>query len=425
MRESITLQVGQCGNQIGKEFWDKISYEHGITQSGTLAAPKHCDRKDVFFYETDDNKFIPRSILIDLEPRAIQNITNSGITHENIFLDANGGGAGNNWAHGYARGRELQNDIFDMIQREAEACDDMDSFMLFHSIAGGTGSGLGSLMLENLRDYYPKKIIQSYSIFPNNDEVSDVVVQPYNSMLTLQRLSLCCDSVIAIDNTSLTKINNGLISGNKNKQQESFSMNFSMVNMLVGSVIAASTSTIRFPTYIYSDLRSLNSVLIPVEKLKFVIPSYTPFTLNNRLNRKTDCQDIMRKLLLPNSRLVTTDVTRTNQIISMVSILQGVTSLDVQKSIFYAFERECLNFVKWMPPSFHVVRSNVEGLKSGISLTNDSSFSGILTKIADQFDRLKKKNAFIDMYKKYSHDLTEFEECREVVQTLIDAYNNI
>lgn len=425
MREFITLQVGQCGNQIGKEFWDKISYEHGIAQTGDLVDPKLTDRKDAFFYETDNNKFVPRSILVDLEPRVIENITTSGITHENIFVDSIGGGAGNNWAHGYSRGRELQNDILDMIQREAEACDDMDSFLLFHSIAGGTGSGLGSLMLENLREYYPKKIIQSYSIFPNNDEVSDVVVQPYNSMLTLQRLSLCCDSVIAIDNTSLTKINNGLFNGNRLNHEEASQINFSMVNTLVGSVIAASTSTIRFPTYIYSDIRALNSVLVPVERLKFIVPSYTPFTLNKRLTRKTDCQDIMRKLLLPNTRLVTSEPSRTDQIMSMVSILQGVNSLDIQKSVFYAFERENLNFVKWMPPSFHVVRSNIDGLKSGISLTNGTNFSTIVSKIASQFDRLKKKNAFIEMYKKYSSDLCEFDECREVVQNLIDAYQSV
>ena len=35
MREILTLQVGQCGNQIGYKFWESISLEHGIdTQTG-------------------------------------------------------------------------------------------------------------------------------------------------------------------------------------------------------------------------------------------------------------------------------------------------------------------------------------------------------------------------------------------------------
>lgn len=68
--------------------------------------------------------------------------------------------------------------------------------MLLHSIAGGTGSGLGSYLLETLNDRYPKKLIQTYSVFPNNEEVSDVVVQPYNSILTLKRLTLNADCVV-------------------------------------------------------------------------------------------------------------------------------------------------------------------------------------------------------------------------------------
>lgn len=35
-REIITLQLGQCGNQIGSEFWKQLCAEHGISP-GTKA----------------------------------------------------------------------------------------------------------------------------------------------------------------------------------------------------------------------------------------------------------------------------------------------------------------------------------------------------------------------------------------------------
>ena len=98
-------------------------------------------------------------------------------------------------------------------------------FVLSHSIAGGTGSGMGSYLLERLNDRlahrkcvclsvcvlvqstcvacvcrFPKKLIQTYSVFPNLDEkdgISDVVVQPYNSILTLKRLTLNADCVVS------------------------------------------------------------------------------------------------------------------------------------------------------------------------------------------------------------------------------------
>lgn len=44
---------------------------------------------------------------------------------------------------------------------------------------------------------YPKKLVQTYSVFPNQDEMSDVVVQPYNSLLTLKRLTQNADCVVS------------------------------------------------------------------------------------------------------------------------------------------------------------------------------------------------------------------------------------
>ena len=81
----------------------------------------------------------------------------------------------------------------------------MQGFMLMHSIAGGTGSGFGSFMLERLNDKFPKKLIQTYSVFPNAQE-GDVVVQPYNAMLTLKRLTNHADSVVVLDNGALARI---------------------------------------------------------------------------------------------------------------------------------------------------------------------------------------------------------------------------
>ena len=57
----------------------------------------------------------------------------------------------------------------EIIDREAEASDSLEGFCLIHSIAGGTGSGLGSYLMERLNDKYGKKIIQNYSVFPSNN----------------------------------------------------------------------------------------------------------------------------------------------------------------------------------------------------------------------------------------------------------------
>jgi len=90
--------------------------------------------------------------MLDLEPRVINSIQNSEqrqlYNHENIFLSPQGGGAGNNWASGYSQAENFQEDILDMVDREAEGSDSLEGFVLCHSVAGGTGSGMGSFILE-------------------------------------------------------------------------------------------------------------------------------------------------------------------------------------------------------------------------------------------------------------------------------------
>uniref|UniRef100_A0A1Y1L6Y3 Tubulin/FtsZ GTPase domain-containing protein n=1 Tax=Photinus pyralis TaxID=7054 RepID=A0A1Y1L6Y3_PHOPY len=135
--EMITLQLGQCGNQIGFEFWKRLCAEHGINPEGILEdfATEGIDRKDVFFYQADDEHYIPRAVLLDLEPRVINTIMNSRYSklynQENVFLSKNGGGAGNNWACGYSQGEKLNEEIFDIIDREADGSDSLESFLWF------------------------------------------------------------------------------------------------------------------------------------------------------------------------------------------------------------------------------------------------------------------------------------------------------
>jgi tubulin gamma len=60
---------------------------------------------------------------------------------------------------GYEEGGNCEDEILDMIDREADGSDSLEGFVMTHSIAGGTGSGFGSFLLEAMNDRYPKKLI--------------------------------------------------------------------------------------------------------------------------------------------------------------------------------------------------------------------------------------------------------------------------
>uniref|UniRef100_A0A8C4WAX8 Tubulin/FtsZ GTPase domain-containing protein n=1 Tax=Gopherus evgoodei TaxID=1825980 RepID=A0A8C4WAX8_9SAUR len=81
MREIVHLQIGQCGNQIGAKFWEVISDEHGIDVTGNYHgdSPLQLERINVYFNEAHSKKFVPRSILVDLEPGTMDSVRSSKI----------------------------------------------------------------------------------------------------------------------------------------------------------------------------------------------------------------------------------------------------------------------------------------------------------------------------------------------------------
>eukprot|EP00906_Rhabdomonas_costata_P012985 RCo018659 len=433
-REIITLQVGQCGNQIGSEFWKQLCVEHGISPEGVIQefATAGGDRKDVFFYQADDEHYIPRALLLDLEPRVINSIRSGEYRNlynpENIFLQGDGGGAGNNWAVGFEAAEKMFDDIADMIDREADGSESLEGFVMIHSIAGGTGSGMGSYLLERLQDRYPKKLVQTYSVFPNQSEkdASDVVVQPYNSLLTLKRLTLNADCVVVLDNTALNRI--------ATDRLHITTPTFAQTNALVSTVMAASTTTLRYPGYMNNDLGGLVASLIPTTRPHFLMTGYTPITIdpNIQMNvRKTSVLDVMRRLLSPNNLMVSAS-TRKGCYISVLNIIQGdVDPAQVHKSLQRIRERKMATFIPWGPAGIQVALSRkspyveTSHRVSGLMLANHTSIAHLFARTISSYDKLRKKAAFLDNYRKtemFKDNLDEFDSSKEVVQSLVDEY---
>lgn len=441
------LQLGQCGNQIGFEFWKKLCKEHGISPEGILEehATEGIDRKDVFFYQADDEHYIPRSVLLDLEPRVINTIMNSGYKKlynpENVYLDKEGGGAGNNWASGYSQAEHLHEEVFDIIDREAEGSDSLEGFVLTHSIAGGTGSGMGSYILERLADRFPKKISQTYSVFPNQEAggsdisgglgVSDVVVQPYNSLLTLKRLTQAADCVVVLDNTALNRI--------ATDRLHITNPSLSQINELVSTIMSVSTSTLRYPSYMNNDLIGLIAPLIPTPRLHFLMTGYTPLATDAADSysvRKTTVLDVMRRLLQPKNMMVSTSTSQDRAkdcYISILNIIQGeVDPTQVHKSLQRIRERKLANFIPWGPASIQVALSRkspyveTSHRVSGLMLANHTSISSLFERSLRDYDKLRRREAFLDQFRKidmFSDSLEEMDDSREVVQQLVDEYS--
>jgi tubulin gamma len=406
------------------------------------------DRKDVFFYQSDDDHYIPRALLIDLEPRVVNKLAHMGayrklFNPENLFVAQEGGGAGNNWASGYRQGEEHYEQVLDMIDRESDNSDSLEGFVLAHSIAGGTGSGMGSYLLERLNDHFPKKLVQTYSVFPSWTDQSDVVVQPYNSLLTLKRLTLNADATVVLDNTALNRI------ATERLRIENPTVDH--VNSLVATIMAASTTTLRYPGYMNNDWIGLLASLIPTPRCHFLMTGYTPLTLPGEPSsampmsvtgeadqgiRKTTVLDVMRRLTQPKNIMVSANTrSSTGCYISILNIIQGnnIDPTQIHKALQRIREKRHaeIPFIPWGPASIQVALARKSPYLphrhkvSGFMLANHTSMAELFERLLSQYDRIKSRNAFLDNYRReavFQDSLEEFDHAREVVANLIDEY---
>jgi len=88
MRELVSIQGGQCGNQIGAKFWEVIADEHGIDPTGTYHGDSdlQLERINVYFNEATGGRYVPRAVLMDLEPGSGANANSTNMDHTVEFF---------------------------------------------------------------------------------------------------------------------------------------------------------------------------------------------------------------------------------------------------------------------------------------------------------------------------------------------------
>ena len=142
---------------MGSKFWEVLCEEHGIDPTGSYHGDSdlQLERINVYYNEAVGGRYVPRAILMDLEPGTMDCIRAGPFGQifrpDNFIFGQTG--AGNNWAKGhYTEGAELIDCVMDVVRKEAEACDCMQGFQLTHSMGGGTGAGMGTLLVSKVRE---------------------------------------------------------------------------------------------------------------------------------------------------------------------------------------------------------------------------------------------------------------------------------
>jgi hypothetical protein len=255
MSSVVTLQLGQCGNQLGHALFDSLGQCSSAPFDAELSVAL-----PTFFRESMSGKpSVARAVLVDMEPKVIQQtlqLAALGTTHapgaagagrgrgrgglpfggkSPAWAAAAGGGgmsgsqserrssssgsgatvhwtydtsrqfcqqsgSANNWAYGYGQhGPACHDGVMDVVRKEVECADSLGGFLLMHSLAGGTGSGFGTYVTEALRDTYGRGAhTTNCVVWPFSS--GEVIVQSYNAVLTLSHLNALSDAVLTAEN---------------------------------------------------------------------------------------------------------------------------------------------------------------------------------------------------------------------------------
>eukprot|EP00667_Euglena_gracilis_P017931 EG_transcript_18972 len=320
-RELIYVQVGQCGNQLGCRFWDIALQEHQ-SFSGDIFD----DAMSSFFRNTDSrtgtdlpvggvarkvDKLCARAIPIDMEEGVLASIKRGplGQLFDRSHFVSDVSGCGNNWAVGYCEyGPKYCDAILESLRQEAEHCDSLQTFLISHSLGGGTGSGLGTYILNLLEDEFPHVYRFASVVFPSEDD--DVITSPYNSVLATHQLINHADCVLPVDNQSLMEIAtraaavgrlpnqppvqpsakpadqiSNITATNPHRYDKKMAQGgkaYDSMNSVAAHMLTNLTASMRFPGLLNIDLNEITTNLVPYPKLHFLIPAVTPIALGRK-----------------------------------------------------------------------------------------------------------------------------------------------
>eukprot|EP01084_Bolivina_argentea_P291169 500399_1 len=283
-KEIITINIGGCGVALGQTLLEQYCAERGISTNGTVEEksykinkrPKDDIQADnsisIQFNETQKGKYKARSLFIDLDPYAINNINNiysyKSLLNKSYLINGKHDSS-SNFANAYhISGKQMIDSISNQLRNAVDACDNLQGFIINHSISGGTGAGLTSLIMEQIANDFKGKTVVSYSTMHDETFLSHPT-QVYNAILMLDRIKdeNICNYSVVLDNKQLYKI--------VQEQLQIKTPRFKHYNYMLNKLISSITAPVRYNIN-NCNLQTLQNELVPFKSLKYLTSSMWP-----------------------------------------------------------------------------------------------------------------------------------------------------
>merc|ERR1712152_121452 len=330
----------------------------------------------------------------------------SAIFHPDFLLPGKEDAA-NNFARGHGTvGKEMIDKVNDRLRKLVDNCDNVQGFVVNHSVGGGTGSGMGSLMLERMAVDYRKKPKLGFEVYPS-PTISTCVVEPYNALLTTHWLTDHTEISVVLDNEAIYEI--------CQKHLDIKRPSYDTLNRLISKSISSMTASLRFGGELNVDLNEFQTNLVPFPRLHFMITSMAPVTTEKKKETaKNDIQGITEECFAARNffaKIADFDAEEDKYMAVSVNYRGNVKAKEANATVQWLKTNKKVTFVEWVPTGFKVGLNEVPAARVGdhdetalfdrnvVMIGNNTAISRVFSeRIAKKYDLMYSQRAFVHWY---------------------------
>merc|ERR1712188_352012 len=304
----------------------------------------------------------------------------------------------------------------EVVRKEAEGCDCLQGFQMTHSLGGGTGARMGTLLISKIREEYPDRVMATHSIVPS-PKVSDTVVEPYNCTLSVHQLVENSDFSFALDNEALYDIGFRTL--------KLTTPTYGDLNHLVSAGLSGITCSIRFPGQL-SDLRKLGTNMVPFPRLHFFMNGFAPLTSRgSQQYRALTVPELTQQMFDAKNMMCAADP-RHGRYLTAAGLFRGrMSTKEVDEQILNVQNKNSSYFVEWIPNN---IKSSIcdippKGLKMSVCFVgNTTAIQEMFKRVAEYFTGMFRRKAFLHWYTGEGMDEMEFTEAESNMNDLVSEY---